>query len=178
MRQSLPAFCGGLCRIDIDWQKSLSPCVEETLLQRNMTLRWYLIIMALATVLCWSAFGYIIRTVNPEITNWLGFLLFYLSLFLALIGTMSIIGFIIRFISLKHELAKYSVVVAFRQSFLFAFFIIMVLFLLSHKLFTWLNLIFLIVALSALEFFLLSYRRPISMSNNSDEGDINNKKQQ
>lgn len=122
-----------------------------------MTLKSYLTIMILATFVCWSAFSFVLWTVNPDITNWLGFLLFYLSLFFALNGTASIIGFVIRFIGLKHELAFYSVKSAFRQSFLFSFFIISIFYLLSRDLFTWLNLFLLIIGLSLLEFFLISY---------------------
>jgi hypothetical protein len=98
-----------------------------------------------------------LRTVNPEVTNAIGFLLFYLSLFLAVSGSAAIIGFVVRFIGLKHELVFNSVKQAFRQSFLFAFLIISALFLLSKDLFSWLNLLLLIAGLSMLEFFLISY---------------------
>jgi len=125
-----------------------------------MTLRSYLAIMILATLLCWTAYFFVLWTVNPLITNWLGFLLFYSSLFLALSGTAAIVGFLIRFIGLKRELAFYSVKAAFRQSFLFAFLIVAVLLLLAYNLFTWLNLFLLIVGLSVLEFFLISYGSP------------------
>jgi len=124
-----------------------------------MSLRSYLVLMIVATSLCWLAFSLVIRIVNPETTNWLGFLLFYLSLFLSLVGTTALIGFIVRFIGLKHELVLYSVRAAFRQSFLFAFFIAAVLFLLAHNLFSWLNVIFLVIGLSVLEFFMLSYKK-------------------
>ncbi len=122
-----------------------------------MTLRSYLIIMLITTLLCWAAFIFVLWSINPEITNWLGFSLFYLSLFLALVGTGALIGFVIRFVGLKHELVFRSVRDAFRQSFLFSFLITAVLFLLSKNLFSWLNLALLIIGLSVLEFFLLSY---------------------
>lgn len=122
-----------------------------------MTLKAYLILMILATIICWAAFSFVLWIINPEITNWLGFLLFYLSLFLALIGTAAIAGFLIRFKALRHELAFYSVKIAFRQSFIFSFLIIATLFLLAMDLFTWLNLILLIIGLSVLEFFMISY---------------------
>ena len=121
-----------------------------------MSLRTYLIIMILATLLCWAGFGMVAWSVNPEVTNWVGFLLFYLSLFLAIVGTTAIIGFVIRFIGLRRELASNSVITAFRQSFLFAFFITAILFLLAHNLFSWLNAGLLIIGLSVAEFFLLS----------------------
>lgn len=122
-----------------------------------MTLRSYLIIMLLTTLLCWAGWGCVLFTVDPESTNWIGFLLFYFSLFLAMTGTAAIAGFLIRFAGLKRELAFYSVKEAFRQSFLFAFLIIAVLFLLSKNLFTWLNLGLLVVGMTILEFFLINY---------------------
>jgi len=126
-----------------------------------MTLRAYLILMIISTLLCWSSFIFIIWTVNPEATNWIGFLLLYFSLGLSLVGATAIIGFIIRFIFLKRELVFNSVKEAFRQSFLFSFFIIIILLLLSRNLFSWMNLIFLVAGLSVLEFFLLSYAHNI-----------------
>lgn len=124
-----------------------------------MTLRAYLFIMLLATIVCWTAFAFIILTVNPETTNWVGFLLFYFSLFLALTGTAAIIGFLIRFIGLRRVLAFNSVRDAFRQSFLLAFLFAAILFLLAKDLFSWFNLIFLVAGLSVLEYFLISYRK-------------------
>lgn len=122
-----------------------------------MTLKQYLTIMLAMTAVCWLSWAYVLFTINPEITSWIGFLLFYLSLFLALVGTSAIMGFVVRFVGLKQELIFRSVKEAFRQSFLFSFLIIISLFLLSRDIFTWLNLFFLVIGLSILEFFLLSY---------------------
>ena len=123
-----------------------------------MTLRSYLITMILITVVCWLTWLFVIFTVNPDVASWLGFVLFYLSFFLALAGSAAIVGFVIRFIALKKVLAFRLVRDAFRQSFLFAFLISASLFLLSKNLFNWPNLFFLIAGLSALEFFMISYR--------------------
>ncbi|MCD4761414.1 hypothetical protein K8R32_00455 [bacterium] len=125
-----------------------------------MTLRRYLWIMVLATVICWLIWIYVFFTVNPEITNWIGFILFYSSLFVAILGTAALTGFMIRFVILRRRLAWQLVKEAFRQSFLFSSLIIISLLLLSRGLFSWLNLIFLIIGLSVLEFFLLSYEKP------------------
>lgn len=123
-----------------------------------MTLKAYLIWMFAATVICWGIFSFVVFTINPEITNWLGFFLFYLSLFLSVCGTAAIIGFVVRFVALKRELVFRSVVIAFRQSFLFASLITAVLFLLSKNLFTWINLFLLVIGLTVLEYFLISYK--------------------
>ncbi len=119
---------------------------------------------------------FVLWTVNPDITNWLGFLLFYFSLFFALSGTAAIVGFLIRFIGLKRELVFNSVKSAFRQSFLFAFFIVAILYLLSHNLFSWLNLFLLIIGLSLLEYFLISsgsYSNKYASQNMEQEDNIN-----
>jgi hypothetical protein len=113
--------------------------------------------MTITTVICWSIWISLLFTIDPYVTNWIGFSLFYISLFLALTGTAALIGFVIRFIALKQELAFRIVKEAFRQSFLFAALIVVSLLLLSHDLFSWLNLILLVVGLSVLEFFLISY---------------------
>ncbi len=130
-----------------------------------MTLKKYLLIMSITTAICWLIWTYVLWMINPVLTNWIGFVLFYSSLFLALIGTGAIFGFAVRFIALKKELAFRLVKESFRQSFLFALLIIISLILLSYNLFTWLNLILLIFGLSVLEFFMLSFttskKRPV-----------------
>lgn len=115
--------------------------------------------MAATSVVSWLGWIYVLATIDPTSTNWLGFLLFYLSLFLALTGTASIIGFLVRFIALKHELVFRQVKDAFRQSFLFSLLIVAALYLLSQHLFSWLNAAFLVIALTLLEYFLISYRK-------------------
>jgi hypothetical protein len=120
-----------------------------------MTLRSYLIIMGIATFISWFTFIVVLYTIDPFITNWIGFSFFYSSLFLSVMGTASILGFLIRFIGLKKELVFRSVKAAFRQSFLFSFFIVVCLFLLSFNLLTWLNVILLIIGLSVFEYFLI-----------------------
>ncbi|MCK5319923.1 hypothetical protein KAJ61_00870 [Candidatus Parcubacteria bacterium] len=121
--------------------------------------------MSITTAICWLIWTYVLWMINPVLTNWIGFVLFYSSLFLALIGTGAIFGFAVRFIALKKELAFRLVKESFRQSFLFALLIIISLILLSYNLFTWLNLILLIFGLSVLEFFMLSFttskKRPV-----------------
>jgi diacylglycerol kinase len=75
---------------------------------------------------------------------------------MALSGTASLIGFLIRFVALKRELAFHAVQIAFRQSFLFALFIIAILILLSQGLFNWLNLLMLIVVFVITETVMIS----------------------
>lgn len=124
-----------------------------------MGLKTYLLTMSVATVFCWVAWVLAFLTVDPQTTNQIGFGLFYSSLSLALIGTGALIGFVIRFVFLRHDLVLRQVLDAFRQSFLFSLLLIVSLILLSHKLFSWVNLFFLMAGLTMLEYFLVSYRR-------------------
>ncbi len=124
---------------------------------KPMTLRAYLMLMTIATLAFWLAFGGVIISVDPLTADALGLSLFYLTLLFALTGTGAILGFTVRFLALKQELVARSVLVAFRQALLAAILITAVLFLFSRQLFSWLNLGLLILALTAFEFFLLSY---------------------
>jgi hypothetical protein len=126
-----------------------------------MTLKKYLLTMLSLTVVCWGLFLFVANLVNPETTNWLGFVLFYLSLFIALSGTAALLGFVIRFVALKKELAFNLVRNSFRQSFLFSCFIIILLMLKSQALFNWLNLVLLLIIFTILELFLVSLKKPV-----------------
>jgi hypothetical protein len=121
-----------------------------------MSLRIYLTLMILATILCAAVFWVTVTVIDPFTTNWLGFALFYASLFLAVLGVAAIIGFVVRFVLLRQRLALRAVIISFRQALLVALLAVVTLMLLAHKLFSWLNVIFLIIGFSALEFFLLS----------------------
>ena len=123
-----------------------------------MTLRSYLMVMTIGTLIFWLALGLFIINIDPMATNWMGIALFYIILMFAITGTGAIIGFIIRFFALKQELVTQSVIIAYRQAMLAAVLVTSVLFLFSQDLFSWLNVLLLLFALSGLEFFLLSYQ--------------------
>lgn len=71
-------------------------------------------------------------------------------------GLVSIIGFIFRFVILRNKLAASAVIISFRQAFVIALLIALTLFLLAHRLFSWLNMTLLIVGFTVLEFILIS----------------------
>ncbi|MEK7623090.1 MAG: hypothetical protein AAB408_00265 [Patescibacteria group bacterium] len=58
-----------------------------------MTLRHYLALMIFSTALCWFAWGLVLLNVDPFQTLLSGFAFFYFSLFLALVGTLSLFVF-------------------------------------------------------------------------------------
>lgn len=140
-----------------------------------MSLKSYLAILIVTASLCWGGLWYVINSVNPDLTNWIGFLLFYVSLFLAISVTASLLGFIVRFLALRKELVTCSVRAAFRQSFLFASLIVVALLLLASDLFNWLSVVLLIIGLSILEYFMLCYEHTEHGAQNMEheEGEFN-----
>ncbi len=61
-----------------------------------MTFRFYLFIMTLATVAAWIAWVIVINAIDPVRAGVLGFILFFVTLAIALIGSLSILGIGIR----------------------------------------------------------------------------------
>lgn len=130
-----------------------------------MTLKKYLVIMLFLTVLSWTLWVYVVYTVNPEATNFIGFSLFYSTLFLSLVGTAAIIGFLMKFVIFRKKLVFHLVKESFRQSFLFSILIVASLFLMSKNLFSWTNIFFLVGAIALLEFLILSSGRKPAIKN-------------
>jgi len=121
-----------------------------------MTLKNYLWVMSVLTVFGWGIFFFVARMIDPTATNFIGFALFYLALFVALAGTIALAGFLFRSLSHRQEPAFNLVKMAFRQSFLFALFFVILLILKAQSLFNWLNLFLLVIIFAILELFLIS----------------------
>ncbi len=120
-----------------------------------MTLKRYLLSMSLATAIAWAAWAMVLVLVSPEEVGMGGVLLFFVSLFLALIGTFSLVGLALRFLLLKKEMVYYQVVNSFRQAALLAILIDLSLVLQSFGLLTWWNFLLFVVGLGILELFFL-----------------------
>ncbi len=116
--------------------------------------------MLVATILCWTAWYTVLVVVNPNDAGVFGHVLFYSTFTLSLMGTLALIGFSIRTVFLKQELAFQKVIISFRQAIFFTLLVDGFLFLQSMRLLTWYNVAFLIFALTVLEFFMIS-RRPL-----------------
>ncbi|KKR49186.1 MAG: hypothetical protein UT86_C0001G0158 [Candidatus Magasanikbacteria bacterium GW2011_GWC2_40_17] len=113
-----------------------------------MTLRYYTFIMIIATLLCWAAWFLVVLNVNPFEASFLSLSIFYLSLFLSLAGTISILGFLVRVYFLKNKEPYFKIVArAFRHSLFFALLLTIALFFQSFHLLNWWNLSILVLAL-------------------------------
>ncbi len=121
-----------------------------------MTLRKYLISMSFLSLLLWAVFVFIASVIDPNITNWFGFFLFYLSLFFALSSALTILGFVFRMIFSKKSLLFNSVRSSFRQSFLLSFLFVAILLMLAENIFSWLNIVIVVLILSIVEYIFIS----------------------
>lgn len=120
-----------------------------------MTLKKYLNLMMILTVICWLAWVAVLFYINPEETGLIGFVLFYFSLFLAVLGTASVLGFILRVRFNQGPVFK-QVEVSFRQGIWLGLLVIGLLLLKETALLRWWNGVFLLLFLIFLEFFFLS----------------------
>lgn len=97
-----------------------------------MTLRQYLFTMFIATVMCWVAFVFVLINTDPFETNTTGFIFFYISLFLSLIGTISMLAFTLYHIFLRKKVPMYKYVKkSFRDSVIISISLISLLYLQS-----------------------------------------------
>jgi len=126
-----------------------------------MNLKQLLLIILVATIVCWLIWFWILFNIDPTLSSLYGLLIFYLSLFLSLIGTFFLISFSWRKIFSRASLEYKLVGTSFRQSIFLAFLVIGVLFLQSQNYLTLLNMVFLIVFVTIIEFFFIKTKRVI-----------------
>lgn len=115
--------------------------------------------MTIGTLLCWVAWFFVVRNTSPVSANLLVFFAFYTSLFLSIVGTFSVAGFLIRrFFSKNDEVVFHHVRQTFRQSMLLAVVSIVMLMLLAHSLLFWWNSMLLITLFVFIEIFIATKR--------------------
>lgn len=122
----------------------------------NMNLIKYLITMSVATVACLVVWVFVLLNIDPTSTDMVGFILFYASLSLLLLGLFSLIGFGMRKIVLKKEVDFRHIYNSFRQAIFLSLIFIFILILQSQRLFNFANISLLIITLVALELFIIS----------------------
>lgn len=128
-----------------------------------MSLMRYLILMIIGTLLCWLAWVLIIIQINPLETGVLGFTFFYLSLFLSLVGTLAIGGFLLRILIYQQKEPYFrQVKKSFRHSLFFALLLIIALILQSQGSLNWWNVLILLSALIFFELYFLTNRNSLS----------------
>jgi hypothetical protein len=125
-----------------------------------MSLRHYITIMLLATILCWISWIFVIMNIYPFGANTLSFGFFYGSLFFSLVGTLSIVffGFYSLFGSVDEPMYRH-VQNSFKDGVVVASVLTVMLFLHGKELLNQLNTIMLFAALISLLFFLIFSRK-------------------
>lgn len=124
-----------------------------------MSLKQLIITVLGATLIVWVSWFFVLFEVDPTASGKTGVIFFYLSLFLAVWGTLFILFSLFKKRFNKNELEHNIVKVSFRQSIFFALTVVGVLFLQSRNFLTWWNLILLILGVSLLEYLFLSFKR-------------------
>lgn len=121
-----------------------------------MTLKSCLIGLVISTLLCFVAWILILLNVNPATTNWQGFLLFYLSLFLVLVSLLTLIGFFVRSKLFSRQPIFTQAGISFRHSVLFSIIAVGTLILQGLKMLSWQNAFLLIIGVIILEFYFIN----------------------
>lgn len=121
-----------------------------------MNLRQYLAIMFFATLLGWAAWIFVVFNVDPFQDSTLGFFFFYLSLFFSLIGTLSLIAFLLTQIFPQPQVPMYRLVQkSFRIGLLLSGILIVLLFLQGKGILTkWNSILLLFIGVTTTCFFL------------------------
>ncbi|MBI5370216.1 hypothetical protein HZA85_03450 [Candidatus Uhrbacteria bacterium] len=102
-----------------------------------MSFRWFLLVMALATCAAWIGWVFVVHSVDPTHAGLLGFLLFYLTLLVAVLGSTVFFGALIRVWMKPQEIPYRQTVRALRQGVLLTFLFLSVLILISFELLRW-----------------------------------------
>ncbi len=125
-----------------------------------MTLKTYLNLMSICTLICWGVWVLSLFVINPEKAGILGFILFYFSLFLAILGTMAIVGFLIR-VRLGKTPIFTQVAIAFRQGIWIAGIVVFLLLLKGLNLLRWWNFVLFILMIVIIELLIWTGRRRV-----------------
>lgn len=114
--------------------------------------------MAIATVAAWISWAVVLNGVDPTRSGLLGFVLFYLTLLMALFGTISLGEMLYRLWRSKEELASRIAVRSFRHGILLTILFMSSLLLFSQGWFRWWTMLLVVVIVGLIEMTFLSSR--------------------
>ena len=120
----------------------------------------YIIILALTSITGWTSWFLVVTRLDPEeITGAFPFVMFYVTLFFAILATVSIISFYIRLWITKNEIYFEHLNIAIREGILASVIILMLLWLQYYQVLTWWDALLLVIAAILSEVFLISRKR-------------------
>lgn len=125
-----------------------------------MSLRTYLLSMIGATILAWIAWGVVVTGIDPFEAGVFGVGLFYITLFVAFIGTASLVLAFVRVKVMKRDkVLSREIRTAFRHAILFAIVMVVSLGLSARGILeTWHLVVLVAVIVLAEQFFVRAYR--------------------
>ncbi|PIR94010.1 hypothetical protein COT97_03530 [Candidatus Falkowbacteria bacterium CG10_big_fil_rev_8_21_14_0_10_39_11] len=113
----------------------------------------------MCTGLSWVAWFFVLFMISPETTAFLGFVLFYLSLLIALFGTFSLLGFSVRFVWQKNGLWYKQLNLASRQAILLSVLVILTLIFQSFDVLWWWTMLLLLMIAVFVELYFITHKR-------------------
>ncbi len=112
--------------------------------------------MVAGTLLAWGGWAAILLYVNPDEGGFVGFLLFYLTLLISLIGTFSLLGIFFRvYIKKRHHVVIREVHIAFRHAVFMATMAVVSLALSANGWLKWWVFLLLLATIAILEYIAL-----------------------
>lgn len=121
-----------------------------------MSFRWFLLIMTLATAAAWIGWVFVIHSIDPTQAGGLGFLLFYLTLLIALLGTAVLFGTLLRLWLCPNDIPYRQTIRAFRQAFILCGLFFSTLILLAGDVFRWWNALLVLALFTLIELLFIS----------------------
>ncbi|MDD2785765.1 MAG: hypothetical protein PHS79_02610 [Patescibacteria group bacterium] len=121
-----------------------------------MTFRWFVILMGIGTALAWIAWLFVIQTMNPVEAGLTAFIFFYFTLFLSLVGTLSMLELIFRVGIRRDAMITREVRVSVRHAMLLALGGSTALWLSSNRALSWYWILLLIICMSVVEYLFLA----------------------
>jgi hypothetical protein len=121
-----------------------------------MSFRWYVILMGVGTALAWIAWLFVLEAMNPDEAGLTAFIFFYTTLFLSMVGTLSLLGLIYR-IGIRHreDVLAREVRISFRHAILLSLVGTSALWLSAHHQLAWYWLLALIAVVAGIEYLFL-----------------------
>lgn len=121
-----------------------------------MSFRIYLAIMSVATLASWLAWVFVVISTNPFEASGLGFVLFYITLLMGLVGTLTLAGLCYRVLVLKrHDVLMREVRISFRHAVLLSIIAVLALGLSAYGWLKWWAVLGLAVVMLLIEYFFL-----------------------
>lgn len=124
-----------------------------------MTVRVFVIGSLVAAIISWATWLAIIKFLDPGQAGLIGFLLFFLALFLATASTTGLAGYATRRLLSPQQLSAYAVRTSLRQGILLGLFLDLLLLLQLLRFYQWWLALLAIVIFIFIEFIFLGYDR-------------------